>query len=179
MKNILFLFGFFTLSHSLPAQRFISENSQVSFFSATPLENIEANTTQTMSMFDVSNGQIAFSIPIQSFVFAKSLMRQHFNDSYLESEKYPKATFQGTVKGFSLRGGKQKVTATGEIIIHGVSQLITTEGVMEEKDGKILLLTSFPVKLADHKVKIPKVVFYNIAKEVQVKINILYKPYEK
>lgn len=179
MKKSIFLLVFVATSHSLWAQQFISEKSQVSFFSATPLENIDAYTTEAKSLFDVSNGQIAFSVPIQSFVFEKSLMRQHFNDSYLESEKYPKATFKGTVSGFRLNRGKQKVTAKGDLVLHGVTRTITSEGTMEVKNGKITLLTSFPVQLEDHQIKIPKVVFYNIAKEVQVKMNILYKPYEK
>jgi polyisoprenoid-binding protein YceI len=179
MKKNIFLFVLFAMSHSLLAQRFISESSQISFFSSTPLENIEASTNEAKSLFDVSNGQIAFSVPIQSFVFEKSLMRKHFNDSYLESEKYPKATFKGTVSGFNLNGGKQKVRAKGDLVLHGVPRTITSEGTMEVKNGKITLLTSFPVQLEDHQIKVPKVVFYNIAKEVQVKINILYKPYEK
>ena len=106
-------------------------------------------------------------------------MQKHFNDSYLESEKYPKATFTGTVSGFKLKGGKQKVTSKGDLVLHGVTRTITSEGTMEMRDGKITLLTSFPVQLEDYQIKIPKVVFYNIAKEVQVKINILYKTYEK
>jgi len=106
-------------------------------------------------------------------------MRKHFNESYLESEKYPKATFKGTVSGFHSNGGKQKVKSKGDLTLHGVSRTITSEGTMEVKDGKITLLTSFPVQLEDYQIKIPKVVLYNIAKEVQVTIHILYKPYEK
>lgn len=179
MKKNIFLFVLVAMSHSLLAQQFISEKGQISFFSSTALEDIEAYTTEAKSLFDVSNGQIAFSVPIQSFVFDKSLMRKHFNESYLESEKYPKATFKGTVSGFHPKGGKQKVKSKGDLTLHGVTRTITSEGTMEVKDGKITLLTSFPVQLEEYQIKIPKVVLYNIAKEVQVTIHILYKPYEK
>jgi polyisoprenoid-binding protein YceI len=179
MTKLFLLLNLLTLSPALWAQRFISERSQVSFYSETPLENIDARNAETTSLFDVANGQIVFSVPIQSFVFAKSLMQQHFNENYLESEKYPKATFKGTVSGFSLKAGSQKVTASGDLLIHGVSRRVTTDGVMEMSDGKIRLLVSFPVKLEDYQVKVPKVVFYKIAQEVMVKMDILYKPYEK
>ena len=93
----------------------------------------------------------------------------------MESEKYPKTTFKGTVSGFYPKGGKQEVKSKGNLVLHGVSRTITSEARME----KIILLTSFPVQLKADQIKIPKVVFYNISKEMQVKINLLYKPYEK
>ena len=179
MKSLLTILCLIAIGNPVRAQRYISESSHISFFSETPLENIEAANTQSTSLFDSSTGQLVFSVSISSFEFAKSLMREHFNESYLESDKYPKATFKGTVNGFEKKEGKQKVSATGELSIHGVVRKVTVEGIMEMNGGKIRLNTAFPVKLDDYQVKKPKVVFYNIADEIQVKINIDYKPYEK
>lgn len=167
-----------TTNQPLLAQRYITENSRISFLSEASLENIEAANTQATSLFDAATGEIVFAIPIRGFSFRKSLMQQHFNESYLESDKYPKSTFKGKVKGFENKPGKQKVTATGDLFIHGVTHPVTVEGTMELKDnGKLALVASFPVKLEDYQVKIPKIVFYNIAESVQVKLDAEYKPY--
>ncbi|MBC7923907.1 MAG: YceI family protein [Ferruginibacter sp.] len=176
----LFVFGWLLAGH-LPAaaQRYVAERSRVGFFSATPLENIEAVTDQATSLFDAATGQVAFAVPVKSFQFAKSLMREHFNESYLESDRYPKATFGGKVTGFVNQPGKQRVTATGDLFLHGVTRTVTVEGMMEVREGKIVLDAVFPVKLADYRVKVPTVVFYNVAELIEVKVNFAYKPYEK
>jgi hypothetical protein len=166
------------MSQPLLAQRYITENSRVAFLSETAMENIAATNTQSTSLFDATTGDIVFAVPTKGFSFKKSLMQQHFNESYLESDKYPKSTFKGKVTGFENKPGKQTVKATGELFIHGVTRPVTAEGTMELKDnGKLVLVASFPVKLEDYQVKIPKIVFYNIAESVQVKLDLEYKPY--
>ncbi|MES2733236.1 MAG: YceI family protein [Bacteroidota bacterium] len=179
MKFILTIICLTLSINALWAQRYLSESGSVSFFSEAPIENISANNSQVASLFDAANGQIAFAVPIKSFEFAKSLMREHFNESYLESDKYPKATFKGLITGFEIKEGKQRVSANGDLFIHGITRKVTTEGTMEISGDKILLTTAFLVKLEDYQIKVPKVVFYNIADAIQVKMNLVYKPYEK
>ena len=162
----------------LLAQRYITNNGRITFLSETKLENIEASNVQATSLFDSSSGELVFSVPIRSFSFRKSLMEQHFNESYLESDKYPKSTFKGKLTGYTNKPGKQAVKATGQLFMHGVTRPVTADGTLEWKGkGKLALVASFPVKLADYQVKIPTVVFYNVAESVQVTINMEYKPY--
>ncbi len=160
-------------------QKYITDKSEVSFYSEAPIEDIEAHNQKATSIFDTESGAIVFSIPINEFQFEKSLMQEHFNEKYLESEKYPKATFQGKVTNFSLEPGDRDATATGNLEIHGVSREVTIKGTFEFKDEKIFINASFPVKLEDYKIKIPKLLFKNIAEIVEVKVNLEYKRYEK
>src|SRR5688572_26549037 len=82
------------------AQKYIAEKSEIVFFSDAPMEDIKATNKKASSIFNTSNNEIVFSVPISEFQFAKSLMQEHFNEKYMESDKYPKSTFQGTIQNF-------------------------------------------------------------------------------
>lgn len=164
------------VSFTAHAQKYKSTEGKVRFFSEATLENIAADNEDGSSVYDESTGDIVFSIPITSFKFEKSLMQEHFNENYMESEKYPKAIFKGKVNDFDKGKGVQNVSAAGDMTIHGVTKSINVDGVMEYRDGKIFLKSVFPVRLEDYKVKIPQVLWQNIAEEVEVTINFVYKP---
>lgn len=159
-------------------QKYMAENGYVRFFSEAPLENIEAVNNDGLSVFETSTGRIAFTIPIKDFEFAKQLMQQHFNENYLESDKYPTSTFSGKIQGYSDMEEKQELTARGELTIHGVTKEVTIEGEGKKTGDKIMLEASFPVQLEDFNIKIPKVVMFNIAEVVDVTIKFEYFPYE-
>lgn len=162
------------------AQKYQLASSQVSFFSSAPVEDIEAKTSKTRSLLNSKTGELAFVIPIRSFGFDKQLMQEHFNENYMESEKYPEATFKGKLTGYERdKKGKQPVVARGEMTIHGVSRSIEAEGVIEFKGKDLFVEATFPVKVADHDIEIPQVLFYNIAEVVEVKLKGTYKLYEK
>ncbi|MBS0000831.1 MAG: YceI family protein [Cyclobacteriaceae bacterium] len=156
----------------------MARNGYVRFFSEAPLENIEAVNNEGLSIFESSTNKIAFTIPIKNFEFEKSLMQQHFNENYLESDKYPSSTFKGEIKGFSDTSDQQVLKAHGEMTIHGVTREITVEGQGIKRDDKIILEASFPVKLEDYDIKIPKVVLFNIAEVVDVTIKFEFELYE-
>ena len=160
---------------------FITDSSHVSFFSATPVEDIDAVNYASTSLLNVGKKEVAFRVPISGFQFEKPLMQEHFNENYLETGKYPTASFKGKLSD-SLDLAKDttyNVTATGMLTIHGVDRAQTFSGVIVTKDGKATLKSEFKVKLTDHKIKVPKVVFANIAEEIEVKVFFQYKPYEK
>lgn len=165
-------------SESVLAQRFISEKNHVSFYSKAPMEDIEAHTYKSKSIFDTETGEIVFSVPINTFQFRKSLMQGHFNEKYLESHKYPRATFKGKVVGFKNSSGKQTATAEGSLEIHGVTKKISVEGEIDVSSGQITVRSSFPVRVADYDIKIPKLVVANIAEVVDVKVEFIYVPYD-
>ncbi len=168
-----------TVPFLVSAQRFINDSSYVRFFSEAPLENIEAVNIEGTAVIDLSNGQVAFSIPVKSFEFEKSLMKEHFNENYLESDKYPKATFRGKIGNWSNVPGKRTVSVSGDMTIHGKTNPFGTEGDIDVSDKKVVVKAVFPIAVADYKIRIPKAVFYNIAEVVEVTAYFELVPYEK
>jgi hypothetical protein len=166
---------FFNFSATL-AQKYVKESGTIAFFSAVTLEDIKADNAKAVSLFNSATGDIAYSAPITEFQFKKALMQEHFNEKYLESDKYPKASFQGKLVGFDITVGSiQNVTATGKLTIHGVTQEISVPGTFEVTNGKVVLQSKFNVKLEDYKIEIPTLMWQNIAEEVEVTINFTYK----
>lgn len=175
MRLYITLF-FIGLAVTVQGQRYKATEGKIKFYSEAPVENITATNTDGTSIYDHSTSEIVFSVPIRSFQFRKALMQEHFNESYLESEKYPNATFKGKVSDFNINGGKQQVKAMGDMTIHGVTRQITVEGTMKPGAGKIHLETVFPIKVEDYDVKIPRLLWQNIAEEVEVTVEFTYKP---
>jgi len=157
------------------AQKYISESSTTTFFSSAPLEDIKATNRKARSVFDSDKGDIVFSIPIKDFQFRKSLMQEHFNEKYLESDKFPKSTFSGKVTGFSKGISNDKVWAEGTMEIHGVKKNIKVPGKLNFAADKVNLECKFIVKLEDYNVEIPSLLFQNIAEEVEVTLIFEYK----
>uniref|UniRef100_UPI0032EB4113 YceI family protein n=1 Tax=Ekhidna sp. TaxID=2608089 RepID=UPI0032EB4113 len=161
------------------SQRFKAGETYIKFYSDAPIEDIEAEHISVSSLLDIETRALVIVIPIKSFVFKKKLMQEHFNENYLESDKYPNATFKGKIEDWDGSHGETDATAIGTLEIHGVIREIRIKGVIEYVDEKIKLSTVFPIKLEDYKIKIPKAVFYNIAEEVEVTAKLEYLPYEK
>ena len=176
MKQVFFLISLFWTS-VLQAQNYSLSEGVLTFFSKATLENIQAENKHTTSVFNATTGEIAFAIPNNQFQFEKKLMQQHFNEKYMESEKYPRSTFSGRIEGFDpLKTGKQQVHATGKMFIHGVTQSVKIPGIIEITPQGITMESSFLIKLADYKIKIPQILWQNIAEQVEVKVNFAYKP---
>lgn len=172
-----YLFIFLLFSQSVLAQQFLTKTGQASFFSSAPLEDIEAINNKLGGVVDLSSGKYAFKIAIQDFVFPNSLMQEHFNESYLESEKYPYAIFQGEIENFSSIDlqTKSKVICIGVFTIHGVSNDVLIESDLQMIDGVVSIESVFDVSLKDYKIKIPKIVLYNIAEEIKVSVKASLK----
>lgn len=159
------------------SQKFTVEKSLVSFFSEAAIENISAENSKTTSLFNESTGDIVFVIPIQDFEFAKALMKEHFNEKYMETEKFPKAIFQGKVTGFDPKAaGEQNAVAKGKLTIHGVTKEVEIPGTLNYTSGKVVMKAKFIVKLADYSITIPTLMWKHIAEQVEVKAEITYKP---
>ena len=162
---------------SAQAQKYSLSEGVITFFSEATLENIKAENKNTTSAFDVTTGEIAFAVPNNQFQFEKKLMQQHFNEKYMESEKYPRSTFSGKVEGFDAsKTGKQQVRATGKMFIHGVTQSVEIPGVLEVSTQGVSMKSTFMIKLADYKIKIPQILWQNIAEQVEVTVDLVYKP---
>ena len=168
---------FMVVALNASAQKYVAEKSVITFFSDATIEDIKAVNAKTTSLLNTESMDIVFSVPIREFQFDKKLMQQHFNDKYMESEKYPKATFSGKVEGFnpSAKGATQ-AKAKGKLTIHGVTKEVEIPGTLEMNGNQILLKSKFMVKLEDYKIKIPQLMWQNIAEQVEVSVDITYKP---
>lgn len=155
----------------------VDNRSQISFFSSAILEDIKASSNRASSALNIKTNEIVFKIAIRSFEFKKKLMQQHFNENYLESDKYPYSTFVGKITDTVdlKRVGKYQVMVTGNLEIHGVKKNYIAQVDIEVKKDHINAQTRFNVRLADHKIKIPRVVIKNIAEEVEVKVASTYQ----
>lgn len=159
---------------------FITRNGQVSFYSKTPVEDIEAVTNEATSLLDIEKGEIVFAILVKSFHFDKALMEEHFNENYVESTKYPKATFNGKILNLNsinlTKAGTYTIEVGGDLTIHGVKQYQTATGTITVANNKIEATAKFFIKLSDHKVEIPALVAEKISKTVDIQVNCIYAP---
>lgn len=165
------------------AQKYLSKTAQVSFFSKAALENIEAHNRQGTTVVDFEKNEMVFTVLMKSFEFDKALMQEHFNEKYVESAKYPKATFKGkfTPKGelALVKDGTYPVTVEGTMEIKGKTNPVKAEGRFIVKDGKLRGTSEFHIVLADYDIKIPGAVKDNIAEQVHVTVEADYDAYNK
>jgi len=156
-----------------------SRDGEITFFSSTPMEDITAVNPKVASVFVPSTGAIEFSALVKAFEFRKAMMQEHFNEDYMESDQFPKATFKGKVIAKSgddlTRPGAHAVSVEGDLTMHGVTQHITVPATMTTAaDGGIQAVCDFKVKPADHGIKVPSVVREKIAESLDVKVKIGY-----
>ena len=159
---------------------YVSKNAKISLYSSAPIEDIKAVTSTAASVYNASTGELDFSVAISSFKFEKELMQEHFNSDYMESDKFPKATFKGKVQETIdvTKDGTYPITVTGELTVHGVTQKRTIPGKLVIKSGVIGMSSEFIVKCADHHISIPQMVFHNIAESIQMNVSATYTPYK-
>lgn len=184
MKNRIVILGvFLALGFGAQAQKYFTRDARVQFNSDTPVEKIEAVNKSGTSVLDTKTGRMDWKVLIKNFLFEKALMQEHFNENYLESTKYPNATFKGSITNLSevnfAKDGTYKVTAKGTMTIHGIEQEITVPGTLTIGGGAVKVAADFVVKPADYKIDIPGVVRDNIAKEIAVTIDASLKPMGK
>jgi hypothetical protein len=175
MKTLIVLLVSVFTSQITTAQKYYTKNGHISFFSKSPLENISANNNQVMSVLNTATGDLQFSVLIKGFNFEKSLMQEHFNENYMESDKFPKASFKGMIQDFGSvdfsKDGNYPVNVSGELTMHGVNKKVITPANVVIKGGKISGIAKFMVKLADYNISIPKLVKDNIAETVEITVN--------
>ena len=179
IRFLLFLSIIFLGFNTKPTQ-FIARQGQVSFFSYTTAENIEAKNNQVLSIIDLSNNEIVISMLMNAFVFKKSLMREHFNDSYIESDLYPKATFKGKIIDFDpLSTTTQTKIIKGTLTLRNIAKEIEIKTTITKNNGSYQLAGEFEIVVEDFNINIPPIVAPNIAKIISTKYRFEYQPYEK
>lgn len=180
----LFLVGLVLLvlgAQAAQAQsKFMTRTGRVSFFSTSIIEDIEAQNAAAVAVIELGSNQLAFSIPIKEFVFKRTLMQEHFNENYMESQKYPRATFSGRFTGIdpAIMGvaGPHPIQVEGDLTIHGVTHHVNVPGTLELKSGLLLAHAYFSVAPADYGIEVPLLVRENIAKIVSIRVSLACDP---
>lgn len=164
---LIILCGLFTAG--MAQGKYYTKAGKIKFDANTPNspDKVEAVTNSAVCVLDTKTGALQFSVVVSGFEFEKALMQEHFNENYLETAKFPKAEFKGTITNNSAvnysKDGVYKVKVSGSLTIHGVTKQVETEGELTVKNGKIGAKASFPVSLNDYQVKIPTVVADKVA----------------
>ncbi|HLF34121.1 MAG TPA: YceI family protein [Cyclobacteriaceae bacterium] len=180
IKKTLLQVLLIALPFAISAQKHITKNGYIEFYGKTPLEEIKAGNNQVASILDVSTGEIVFQVLMKSFHFERALMEEHFNENYVESEKFPKSVFKGRITNLSdidfAKPGVYTAQVEGDLTLHNISKKISQTGTIEIiKDG-IVAKSNFKIKPEDYDIQIPSVVRDKIAKEMDVTVNMKYNP---
>lgn len=182
MKKTLFVFLMILLICPLIRAQdtmYKSDKGTAGFFSKAPLENIEAVSDRITALLNTETGEVAVLIPIKSFQFDNGLMQDHFNENYMESDKYPNASFKGKLLDSCIArpGTVQHMEVEGELSIHGVTVKRTIPArIKYNSDGSFQVASTFVVALVDHQITIPKLMYKNIAEKVDVSLDLLLIP---
>lgn len=177
MKKIIFPVLIFLVGNTLFSQKMMTRNGEIKFEASMPtFEEIAGTNSTVSSILDESTGDFVALALVKSFKFKAPLMEEHFNENYMESTIYPKATFKGKIKDFEaskLSSTKTAYDLDGDLNIHGVTKKIKTKIYLTAKDSKILAVSNFTIKPQDYNIEIPSVVKNKIAENVKIDINFV------
>ena len=174
MKKLILAACILGISGASYALTYMTRTGKISFNATTKTspEKIEAVNNETASILNAKTGDFVFQVLIKSFKFPSELMQEHFNENYLESDKFPKSDFKGKISNFGdvnmAKDGTYNVTVTGKLTMHGVTQDVTVPGTITVKGKEAIAKAKFGVKLADYKVAIPSLVADKVAKEASL-----------
>ncbi len=178
MKKIVLTAGLIMMGITgAMAQKYMTRTGKISFdaTAAKSPENIVAVNNEVACIVDGATGDIVFQVPVKSFKFEKALMQEHFNENYVESDKYPKAEFKGTVTNMKDvqpgKDGTYNVTVSGKLTMHGVTKDVSSPGTVTVKGGNMMLSSKFKVKLADYKIDVPSMVTDKVGKEAMITVD--------
>ncbi len=172
----------FVFARSIGQKQHIVRQGQVTFFSYTKVENIQATNNQVLSLFNEDTGEIAVTMLMRAFTFKKALMQEHFNESYIESDLYPKASFNGLIENFDPdSNGIQTRMIEGDFKLRETTKRITIKTQIAKNNETTSYIFSGEFELAtdDYDINIPALLKPNIAKSIKVTFNFQFNPYEE
>ena len=159
---------------------YLTKTGKISFNSrAKSPEKVEADNNEVSSVFNSQSGEMVFAVLVKSFHFESALMEEHFNENYVESNKYPKSTFKGKILNLSAvnfsKDAVYPVNIEGDLTFHGVTKKLTSTGSLTIKGGKIIAASRFGMKLKDFNVSIPSLVADKISEEIDIVVECTYE----
>jgi polyisoprenoid-binding protein YceI len=173
--------GFLAIATMAQAQdRYFTKSGKIEFFSKAPMEDIEASNKTVTAVIDTKTGAIQFAAQMKSFEFEKKLMQEHFNENYVESDKFPKAEFKGTITNNSeinyAKAGTYTAKVKGKMTIHGVTKDVETTGTIKVNGGSLDATSTFNLQLSDYDIKIPNVVKDKISNNIKITVDTKLEP---
>ena len=178
MKTILIVICATLLTTVTNAQdKYFTKSGKIYFDATSPKspENVNAITKTAVCVLDTKTGNLQFSLLMKSFEFERALMQEHFNENYVESNKFPKAEFKGTITNNSsvnyAKDGVYNVKVSGNLTMHGETKMVETSGTVTVKNGKLIAVAEFAVTLADYKITVPQLVADKVAKTATIKVD--------
>ena len=169
MKKIALIL-FLLISFSTFAQKYFTKTGNTQFkASVEAFEPVEATNKSTTAIININSGEIASLLFVKAFNFRVALMQEHFNENYMDSSTFPKATFKGSISNFNfsnISSTEKKHLLKGILTVRGVEKEIETLATFSKKENKLLMEASFGVKPEDFNIKIPKIVSSKIAGKV-------------
>jgi len=184
VKNVLLILVFFFFIYVSSAEdKFITRTGHIYIISATALLNLDADNNQVASIINIKTGEMVFTLLMKSFIFKEALAQDHFNENYVESDKFPKASFKGNILEIGkldlTKEGKYFVDVEGELTIHGKTNKVKSKGTLEVKNDLIIAQSKFEINIYDYGIKIPKIVQDKVNKIIPITVEMKYKPYNK
>jgi polyisoprenoid-binding protein YceI len=177
---ILALALILSASYSFAQDKYFTKTGKIEFYSKASMEDIEAKNKTVTAVIDSKTGAIQFAVQMKGFEFEKQLMQQHFNENYVESDKYPKAEFKGTITNNSeinyTKDGTYTAKVKGKLTIHGVTKDVETTGTVKVDGGKVNTTSTFNILLSDYNIKIPSVVKEKISNSIKVTVDCKLEP---
>lgn len=172
MKKIVLIAVAMMAGHAMTAQKLMCRDGVLKFDASMPdLVEIAATNNGASCILDKTTGDFVALGLVKSFKFKSPLMEEHFNENYMESSKFPKATFKGKILNFNaaqLSGSKTNYDLEGELTIHGVTKKIKTKIALAEKSGKVNATSNFTVKCKDYGIEIPSLVKEKFAENIKI-----------
>jgi polyisoprenoid-binding protein YceI len=180
-KKLFLFFGGFLLATAAHSQdRYYTKTGKIDFSSKAPLEDIEAQNKTVTAVLDTKTGALQFSVQMKSFEFEKALMQEHFNENYVESDKYPKAEFRGVVANNAAvnyaKEGSYPVRVKGKLTLHNVTKDVEVPGTIKVANGKIDAASTFTIRLSDYKISIPSPVKNKISNTIRITVDTNLEP---
>lgn len=178
--KIKILLSILFLSYNLVAQdKILTKTGTISFEASVPaFEEVKAKNTGVSCVLNTKTGEIASLALMKGFKFKIALMEEHFNENYVESTKFPKATFKGKIENFDY----SKVSATvqnynlkGTLEIHGKTKEISVVAAIKKTKEGLEINSNFTVNSDDFDIEIPSVVSKKVSKKVKVSLDFLLK----
>ena len=182
MKKTIICLAFSLLFLEAGAQiRFFTRDAKINFNSSTSVEDIVAESNQATTLIDTDKNEVAFSVLTTSFKFRRALMEEHFNENYMESAKFPKAKFSGKfITPIDWKSEKPvNADVKGQLTMHGVTKDLVVKALITP--GKVKIVAAAEIKITPEAfgISIPSAVRDKIAKEVTIKIDAVYAPYQQ
>ncbi|MDQ3278241.1 MAG: YceI family protein [Bacteroidota bacterium] len=160
--------------------RFFTKTGRITFYSHAPMEDIEAVNKTASAVLDAKTGQLQFAVLMKGFEFKKALMQEHFNENYVESHKYPKAEFRGSIVNNNevnyTKEGSYPVKVKGQLSLHGVTRQMEVPATIQVQGGRVDGTATFTLGVSDFRITIPSLMKEKISNNVKVTVQVKLEP---